>query len=126
MTMDKVANNEAAQANALALWTGILAGPVAWLLQFEIRYALVPWACATGHLFALHLVTLGGLALAAAGGFIAWREWQRCGKEWPQAKGGPPMRSRFMAVLGLLTSILFLLAILAQAIPSFILNPCQP
>jgi hypothetical protein len=36
------------------------------------------------------------------------------------------MRSRFMAVLGLLTSILFFLIILAQSIPSFILSPCQP
>jgi hypothetical protein len=69
--MSNVANNTTTPANALGLWTGILAGPAAWLLQFEINYALVPWACATGHLFALRLVTLGGLLLAAAGGWTA-------------------------------------------------------
>ena len=124
--MSEVANNEQAPANALALWTGILAGPVAWLLQFQIKYALVPWACASGHVFVLHLVTFGGLAIAAAGGFVAWREWQRSGREWPKTTGGPQMRSRFMAVLGLLISVLFFIVILAQGIPIFVLNPCQP
>ena len=124
--MADVANNAAPHPHALALWTGILAGPVAWLLQMQTSYALVPWACATGHVFVLHLVTLAGLLIAAAGAWLAWRDWRRFGKEWPKGKGGPQMRRRFMAVLGLLTSVMFFLVILAQGIPSFILNPCQP
>ena len=51
---------------------------------------------------------------------------RRFGKQWPQATGGPQMRRRFMAVLGLLTSTMFFFVILAQGIPSFMLNPCQP
>jgi hypothetical protein len=124
--MADVANNTAPPANAVALWTGILAGPVAWLLQMQTGFALVPWACATGHVFVLHLVTLAGLLIAAAGALVAWRDWRRFGKEWPKGKGGRQMRRRFMAVLGLLTSVLFFFVILAQGIPSFILNPCQP
>ena len=124
--MSDVANNTTAPANALSLWAGILAGPFAWFLQMQVSYALVPWACATGHLVVLHLTTLGGMLIAAAGALIAWREWRRVGSEWPKGAGGPQMRSRFMAVLGLLISILFFLVILAQGIPSFILNPCQP
>jgi hypothetical protein len=124
--MADVANNTVPPSNALALWTGILAGPVAWLLQMQTGYALVPWACATGHVFVLHLVTLAGLLIAAAGALLAWRDWRRFGKQWPQARGGPQMRRRFMAVLGLLTSVMFFFVILAQGIPSFILNPCQP
>lgn len=110
----------------MALWTGILAAPIAWFLQMQINYALVPWACATGHMMVLHMVTLGGLLIAAASTLTAWREWQRSGKEWPKGAGGPQMRSRFMAVLGLLISVMFFFVILAQSIPSFILSPCQP
>src|ERR1051325_345753 len=124
--MADVANNTAPPSNALALWAGILAGPVAWLLQMQGGYTLVPWACANGHVFVLHLVTLVGLLIAAAGALIAWRDWRRFGKQWPKGKGGPHMRRRFMAVLGLLTSVMFFLVILAQGIPSFILKPCQP
>ncbi len=127
--MADVANNAATDTttpHAVSLWAGILAGPVAWLLQMQTGYALVPWACATGHVFVLHLVTLGGLLIAAAGALIGWREWQRAGREWPKGKGGPQTRRRFMAVLGLLTSVLFFFVIVAQGIPSFILNPCQP
>ena len=124
--MADVANNTAPPPNALTLWGGILAAPLAWFLQMQVNYALVPWACATGHLFVLRLVTLGGLAVAAAGALLAWREWRRMGGEWPKGAGGPQMRSRFMAVLGLLISIMFFLVILAQGIPNFILSPCQP
>jgi hypothetical protein len=36
------------------------------------------------------------------------------------------LRSRFMALAGLLSSGMFVLAILAQAMPSFILSACEP
>jgi hypothetical protein len=36
------------------------------------------------------------------------------------------LRSRFMALAGLLSSGMFVLAILAQAMPSFILSTCEP
>src|SRR4051812_45535055 len=124
--MADVTNNTITPTNAMRLWAGILAGPIAWFLQMQVSYALVPWACATGHLIVLHLLTLGGLLIAAAGALTAWREWQRLGREWPKGAGGPQARSRFMAVLGLLASIMFFLVILAQGIPSFLLNPCQP
>jgi hypothetical protein len=124
--MTDVANNTETPPNALALWTGILAGPFAWFMQMQINYALVPWACATGHMMVLHMVMFGGLLIVAASMLAAWREWRRLGREWPKGAGGPQMRSRFMAVLGLFTSLLFFFVILAQGIPSFILSPCQP
>ena len=109
----------------LLLWTGVLLAPVVWATQMEINYLLVPYACMTGHRVALYLVTLAALILAAAGGFIAWRNWQEAGREWPDDAGDARTRSRFMAVLGLLTSSMFFLVILAQGIPDFILHPCQ-
>jgi hypothetical protein len=110
----------------LAQWTGLLAGPVAWLLQLQVAYTLVPWACAHDQQsISLHVVTIVALLLCVGGAFVSWREWQRAGRDLPGAEGGPTPRSRFMAVMGLATSAFFLLVILMQGVASFILHPCQ-
>lgn len=112
-------------SSQLLLWTGVLLAPIVWATQMEINYTLVPYACMTGHRVALYLVTLVALILAAMGGFISWRNWQEAGREWPSDAGDARTRSRFMGVLGLLSSAIFFLVILAQGIPDFILHPCQ-
>jgi hypothetical protein len=104
-------------------WVGVLAGPIASLLNLQVSYMLVPWACASGAHGALYLVPMGALLLTALGGSFAWRVWQRTGRDRPG--DGAAARSRLLAVLGLLTSALFALVIIAQAIPTFILSPCQ-
>jgi hypothetical protein len=114
-------------SDLLALWTGILLPPLAWFLNQQLSYMLVLWTCSTGRQFVLHLVTVAMLLLAGAGGFIAWRNWQRTRHHWPDEAGADTLpRSRFMAVAGLLSSGMFVLIILAQGIPSFLLNACAP
>lgn len=108
-----------------ALWTGLLLAPVAFLLNLEVAYALVPTACSSRNPLLIHLVHLVCLLLAGVGALTAWRCWRGAGEIWPGGAGGPISRTRFMAGLGLLTSGLFALVILAQWIPSFVLNPCQ-
>ncbi|HXG92889.1 MAG TPA: hypothetical protein VNN73_11055 [Blastocatellia bacterium] len=123
--MEKTAKDLSSGGGLLALWFAFFAGPVAWLLNLQVSYILVPVACATGHALALYIIPLGALLLAASGLLVAWREWLRAGKQWPDESSNTIGRSRFMAVLALLVSTLFFLAILAQAIPNFILGPCQ-
>jgi len=107
------------------LWFGILAGPLAFLLNLQLSYMLVQPVCVTAHHIILHLVPAGALLLAASGGVSAWWNWQRTGQaESSKAEGVLP-RSRFMADVGLLTSGLFLVVIVAQWLPNFILSPCQ-
>lgn len=108
-----------------ALWIGVLLAPFAFLLNLEISYALVPWACSTGQLFWPHVASCGSLLLALLGAFTAWRNWQKTGREWQSETGSARARSRFMAILGLLMSGLFSLVILAQWIANFIIDPCQ-
>ncbi|MDQ3819194.1 MAG: hypothetical protein M3362_16170, partial [Acidobacteriota bacterium] len=102
----------------LLLWTGVLLAPFVWSTQMEVNYLLVPYACMTGHRVVLYLVTLVALILAAAGGLISWRNWQEAGREMPDDAGDARTRSRFMALLGLLTSAMFFVVILAQGIPN--------
>lgn len=108
-------------------WAGVLLAPVAWALQMQASYMLVQPACMTGHNLALHIVTISALAIAAFSAYVAWRNWHEAGAQWPgDETGGPRPRSRFMGALGLLTSAMFFVVILAQGIASFILHPCQP
>jgi hypothetical protein len=107
-----------------ALWAGVLIAPAAYFLQLGVAYALVPWVCAGGSQLALHMVTLAALALCAYGGFIAWRNWERVGREYPRDSGDTVSRSRFMAFSGVVLSALFFVAIIAQEIPTWIVDAC--
>lgn len=125
--MNESEQNFKRTSGIFAQWAGLLIGPLAWLLQLQVAYTLVPWACAHDvHAISLHIVTIATLLLAAGGCFIAWHTWQAAGQQWPSGEGGAIGRSRFMAVLGLVTSAMFFLVILMQGIASFILHPCQP
>ena len=107
------------------LWFGILAGPLAFLLNLQLSYMLVHPVCVMAPRIILHLVPAGALLLTASGGVSAWRNWQRTGQAESSQAGGVLPRSRFMAGVGLLTSGLFILVIVAQWLPNFILTPCQ-
>lgn len=107
------------------LWTGLLLAPAAFLLNLEVAYALVPTACASSTLLLVHAVHAVCLVLAALGAMTALRRWRLTGETWPGGAGGRLSRSRFMSGLGLFLSLLFVLVILAQWIPSFVLSPCQ-
>lgn len=87
---------------------------------------LVPWTCSTGRQCTLYLVTGAMLLLVATSGWISWPHWQRTRHERPGEARGTLRRSRFMAVAGLLSSSMFLLAILAQGLPSLVLSACAP
>ncbi|HET6796833.1 MAG TPA: hypothetical protein VFH40_06675 [Gemmatimonadales bacterium] len=108
-----------------ALWAGLLLAPTAFLLNLEVAYALVPTACSTHSRLLVHLVHLACLILAGLGLFAAWSSWSSSGEVWPGEDGTRLGRSRFMAGLGLLMSAQFMLVIVAQWIPSFLLSPCQ-
>lgn len=110
----------------LTLWGVILVPAIAWALQMQASYMLVQPACMSGRNLTLHVVTVVALLLTAGVGLIAWRKWREAGRKEPDEAAGPVPRSRFMAALGLLTSAMFFLVILAQGIGSFVLHPCQP
>lgn len=108
-----------------ALWVGLLLAPIAFLVNLEAAYALVPTACSSHQEIPVHLVHLACLLLALYGLVTAWRGWKVLGATWPSEEGDSLARSRFLAGTGLLVSAMFVLVILAQWIPSFMLDPCQ-
>ena len=108
-----------------ALWAGILAGPMAALVQLQANYALVLWVCGTGRAWALHAVSLAALLVAVGAGLLSWRNWQRAGADWDDEGAGVLPRSRFMAAVGMLVSAHSALVVVAQWVAVFVYSACQ-
>jgi hypothetical protein len=123
----------------LALWFGIAASPLAWSLQLLVNAGLsargcfphdVPlaqplWLPLTAVLAAIEAAAL---VLCVLGGLVAWRNWRRTHGERPgsahhvlEAGDG---RTRFMALIGLLCSGLFGLAVVFAAFVPALVPGC--
>jgi len=107
----------------LALWTSVLGGPFLFLLNLEVSYVMVDWACNTGTDWALHVVHFVSLLLSAACallGLTLLRRVRRAGPDSDRDDG----RSRLLATLGLLSGTLFAVSIFAQWIGVIVLGTC--
>jgi heme/copper-type cytochrome/quinol oxidase subunit 3 len=109
----------------LALWVGVLGGPVTWLCSFEARFALAPWACTFQSKLALYAVAVLALLLCVGFAALSWREWKALGEHGPTADGGALARSTFMAIGGVALSLGCFVIIFAQTIPELVLGACQ-
>ena len=108
----------------VVLWLSSFTPVVAWIAAQQVGFILSPWVCATGHRWVLTAVMGAALAAAAAGGAATWKAWKRQDEE----RGGhAPSRARrrFVAAGGLLLAAVFLVAIVALAVPTFIHRPCD-
>src|SRR4051794_1048378 len=106
----------------VGLWAGLLAGPVAWVIELQAVYALAEWACKSGNMVPLHLTVLACLLVALAGVWISLSH-ARPPRPAGAADGGDA-RVRLMAALGMMTGGLFALVILAHWIAVMLLGPC--
>lgn len=106
-------------------WFAILAAPLAWSLQLVINASLVGHACYPNdvplaapiwnHLGTVSVsIELVALAICLVAGGVGWRNWARSRNE---KHGGlhhvvesGDGRTRFMALVGMMTSALFLVA----------------
>jgi hypothetical protein len=103
----------------------LAAGPSVVLAGMLLKAVLVPWSCRHGSVAILHAVSAVSVTLAFASAWLAAREWRRAGGGWPDHGGGRRGRSRFLAVQGMLLSLVAALVMAAQWIPDLILSPCQ-
>lgn len=109
----------------LPLWTGILAGPAAFALNLSATYALVKWTCHADSEIVLHLISLAALIIVLAGGWIAVIALRQSPAAVPTDAGTPEARARFMALLGVASSAFFTFAVVANAVPQWVLDACQ-
>jgi hypothetical protein len=107
------------------LWAGILAGPIVWAIDLLLNYAIVKWTCYHDHHWLFDAFTIGSLAVIAAGAVLSWSALQQTANAEPTDGGMPSQRAKFMALLGLATSALFALQVLAAWYPRWILDACR-
>ena len=106
------------------LIVGVLIAPLAWAADLVISYALVQHACSTGHHYLLHVVSVVCFVIALAGAVLSWRQYQHVSQG--NDEGGSAFdRSHFLALLGIATSVWFVVVIVASAVPRWILSPCD-
>ncbi len=108
----------------LPLWTGIFAGPIAWAIQLEASYALVHWTCDSHRVGILEVISALALLITAGGAAMSWAALQHA-HEAPTDGGSERARAGFMAVLGLSSALLFAIAIVAAAIPPWVVDACH-
>jgi hypothetical protein len=115
---------------AMAAWVhkgvpsaGLYAGPLAWLVSLQAKYALVPWICAN-KLQLIHPVTLVSMLIGLAGTYVSWRAFATSPEPPPDRSGGGRPH-RFVAAMGVLMSLLFTLVILLQGAAAFFLEGCE-
>ncbi len=121
-----------------ALWFAFLGAPVAWALDLVVGYSVQATVCDTvgekatvlglqsGRAIPV-LVSIVAAIVAAIGVITAHRCWRATGtgEENPESTVGPALgRSWFMSFAGLVSSLLFLLAIILIGITELVLGPC--
>lgn len=119
----------------LALAFGIVGAPLAWNIELLVGVALsghqcyprymplaIPlWTGTWGFLLTMSLVAL---ALGILAGLVSWRSWNRTHDEKPSSAQGGDGRTRFMALCGLLSSGLFLVALVFTILVVFMVPLC--
>jgi small-conductance mechanosensitive channel len=109
---------------SFALWFGMLGGPAAVFLNVALSYLVVDRACIAHSSTVIHVFMGTFVLLAVIAGATSW--WYRSGaRPSSDDAGGISARSRFMATVGLLTSVISVVAILMQWIPVFFIGACQ-
>lgn len=123
-----------------ALWFGLFGGPAFWTVQLLVNYVVTAHFCypkdlplpepTYGGMWAIVVVVNGLMLLGTLGaGATAFACWRRAraemsGRHNELLEDGTG-RTRFMAYSGMLTSGLFLFAIIMSSMSSFIVPACS-
>ncbi len=111
--------------NVGLLWFGILGGPVMWGTHETVSYLMVPYVCATGMVFLLHVVTIVAVLITLAAGYCAFRAWISSKPPERTDMSGRRGRNAFMGLAGLATAGFFLLLILVESSGNYFFSPCE-
>jgi len=113
------------QPAPVAQWVGLFLAPAAFAAHLQINYILVRWACLRSADVWVHVVDVLAIALAALGTVVAWRVWQRVGRDHPGEEGGALPRTRLLGVLGVGFSAMITLVLIGQWVAAFFISTCQ-
>lgn len=123
-----------------ALFFGLGAAPFAWNMQLLFGAALSGHACYPrrtllavpmwpGVWWWLLAIDVAGIALAVAGGLVAWRSWRLASNESSGSVhhllDAGEGRTRFLAMFGILASCIFTLGLVFATAAMFLVPLCR-
>jgi hypothetical protein len=97
------------------LVTAALAGPLVWLSQLTVAFALVGPLCQWQQRWPLHVTTAVALALVVAAVVVCWRRARTPGTSDP---------ARRLATAGAALGTFFAVLVVALELPVVLLHPC--
>jgi hypothetical protein len=121
----KVMAEEVRTTTPKGLWLLVVAPPIIGAIAMQANYVLVRQACSAQRNVALYVVTIAGIVLIAATALLALAVWRVEGSKWPGERVDLPARVRFIGVLGIMSSAMSLLVLVAQGIATLQFDPCQ-
>jgi hypothetical protein len=122
---DQIEWNQDGSRTQLWLCAGFILPPIAWGIQLQTVYLLSEYGCSTNYFLPIHVVSVAALLLSLTGVFISWRNWQQAGAKWKSEDGVVVPRSRFLAIVSLLSGSLLTLLTFAQWLPTLMGVPCD-
>jgi len=117
--------NEEHATTPKALWLLMIAGPAIVAAEQQANFVLVRQACSMQRNVALYAVVVVAMLLTIVTAMIGVSIWRRAGTDWPTEAGDLANRIRFISVLGILSSAMSFLVIVAQGIATVNFDPCQ-
>lgn len=117
--------NEEQATTPRGLWLLVIVGPAIVAAEQQANFVLVRQACSMQRNVALYAVVIVAMVLTIVSAMIAVSIWRRTGAAWPTEATDLANRIRFISVLGLLSSAMSFLVIVAQGIATVNFDPCQ-
>jgi hypothetical protein len=111
-------------SRALRLWFGLLGPPAVWAIQFEAVYLGSEWACYSMDYRWIHVASIAALLVSVIALGISFSEWRAVGGGIADEDSDRNTRRRFMAILGMLTGVLFTALMFATWLPTLAGVPC--
>jgi len=108
-----------------ALWLLVVVGPALVAIEQQANFVLVRQACSMQRNVALYAVVIVAMLLTIVTAMIGVSIWRRAGADWPTEAVDLANRIRFISVLGVLSSAMSFLVIVAQGIATVHFDPCQ-
>lgn len=116
---------EQAGTTPRALWLLVVFAPVIVAIEMQLNFVLVRQACSAQRNVALYVVSGVAVVLTVAAAIVAFRIWRQAGEAPPSEGGDLASRVGFISVLGILSSVMSFLVVLAQGIATVHFDPCQ-
>ena len=128
------------QVSLLRIGVGLFGAPVAWLAQFSLSEPLAAHACYPyqapvsapiweGLPIMLVAISIACFAVAFLSGIVAWTLWRQFERKHPGEEGvvitTDESRNRFLAKLSIMSSFIFLVAILFNICAILLVPPCS-